>query len=151
VFIPNGPEGGNDGNNDGGYMTEFSTPPIRIGDELIYYYGCSSWGKNHPDNIRISGGGIFRARLRPDGFVSADAGTLTTKLLGSSGSKLLINGIGPIEVEVLTPTGEKIASAAVMGDSLAHEVPFDVRSLPGALRLRFTLGEKAKLYSFSFK
>ena len=81
VFIPNGPEGGNHGQNDGGYMSEFSQGPLRIGDELIYYYGCSSYGKNHPRDVRISGGGIFRARLRLDGFVSIDGGTLTTRPL----------------------------------------------------------------------
>jgi hypothetical protein len=156
VFIPNGPEGGNDGKNDGGYMTEFSTPPIRIGDELIYYYGCSSWGKNHPDNIRISGGGIFRARLRPDGFVSVDSGTLTTKPLAFSGSKLLINSVGPIQVEVVAPSGQATASATIAGDSLAHEIQFDGKTLKdlaggGAPRLRFTIGQQAKLYSFSIK
>ena len=63
VFIPNGPEGGNDGLNDGGYMTDISTGPLRIGDELMFYYGSSSYGKNHPQGIRVSGGGIFRARF----------------------------------------------------------------------------------------
>ncbi|MCH8978773.1 MAG: adenylosuccinate synthetase, partial [Armatimonadetes bacterium] len=49
VFIANGKEGGNNGQNDGGYMTDFSQGPIRIGDELVFYYGCTSYGKNHPD------------------------------------------------------------------------------------------------------
>ena len=44
-------------------MAEFSNPPLRIGDELIYYYGCSSWGKNQPRPYRVSGGGIFRRPL----------------------------------------------------------------------------------------
>jgi hypothetical protein len=44
VFIPNGKEGDCGARNDGGYMSEFSNAPIRIGDELIYYYGSSSWG-----------------------------------------------------------------------------------------------------------
>jgi hypothetical protein len=43
--------GGNAGKNDGGYLTEFSQGPLRIGDELIYYYGCSSYGKNHAQNV----------------------------------------------------------------------------------------------------
>src|SRR6185436_6878817 len=85
VFIPNGKEGGNGGRNDGGYMTEFSNPPLRIGDELIYYYGSSSWGKNQPRPYRVSGGGIFRARLRPDGFVSVDGGSLITRPLAFEG------------------------------------------------------------------
>ena len=65
VFIPNGKEGGNDACNDGGYMTEFSNAPLRMGDELIYYYGSSSWGKNHPRPYRVSGGGIFRRDCGP--------------------------------------------------------------------------------------
>ena len=58
VFVPNGPEGGNGGRNDGGYLTEFSQGPLRIGDELIYYYGASSYGKNNPGNLRVGGGEI---------------------------------------------------------------------------------------------
>src|SRR5262245_11826012 len=102
VFIPNGQEGGSGGRNDGGYMTEFSNPPLRIGDELIYYYGSSSWGKNHPRPYRVSGGGIFRARLRPDGFVSVDGGSLVTRRLKFDGQDLVVNGIGPIEVDGVT-------------------------------------------------
>jgi len=45
VFIPNGKEGDCEARNDGGYMSEFQQCAIRIGDELIYYYGSSSWGK----------------------------------------------------------------------------------------------------------
>ena len=48
VFIPNGAEGGNGGANDGGYISEFSQGPLRVGDELIYYYSASSYGKNAP-------------------------------------------------------------------------------------------------------
>ena len=101
VFISNGKEGGNDAQNDGGYLTEFSSPPLRFGDELIYYYGSSSWGKNHPRTYRVSGGGIFRARLRPDGFVSVDGGSLITRRLEFDGGDLFVNGIGPITVEVV--------------------------------------------------
>jgi len=28
-------------------MTEFSNAPLRIGDELIYYYGSSSWERTN--------------------------------------------------------------------------------------------------------
>ena len=59
VFVANGPEGGNDGRNDGGYVTEFSNPPLRIGDELIFYYGASSWGKNHPPEYVLPGEVFF--------------------------------------------------------------------------------------------
>ncbi len=153
VFIPNGIEGGNEGLNDGGYMTEFSQGPLKIGDELIFYYGSSSYGKNHPNDIRISGGGIFRARLRIDGFVSVDAGILTTKLLTFTGKNLSLNAIGPITVDVLKSGGKIIASATVSGDALKHDVLFDGQILEeivddSKIQLRFHMGAGAKLYSF---
>ncbi|MSR58613.1 MAG: hypothetical protein EXS05_13330 [Planctomycetaceae bacterium] len=158
VFIPNGPEGGNDAHNDGGYMTEFSNAPLRIGDELIYYYGSSSRGKNQPRPFRVSGGGIFRARLRPDGFVSVDRGTLVTRRMKFDGRELSINGTGPIKVEVVTPSENRfttIAEATIVGDSLSHQVVFDgKRSLrdvasDGVAQLRFTVGAGGALYSFT--
>jgi hypothetical protein len=154
VFIPNGKEGGHEARNDGGYMTEFSNAPLRIGDELIYYYGASSWGKSHPRPYRVSGGGVFRARLRPDGFVSIRGGALTTRPLATEGRCLFLNGLGPIDVEALRWSGEPLGSARVEGDSLRHRVRFggrDLRELApdGAARLRFTVGGGASLYSFT--
>jgi hypothetical protein len=154
IFIANGREGGNNGRNDGGYMTDFSQGPLRIGDELIFYYGCSSWGKNHPPGKRVTGGGIFRARLRPDGFVSVDRGSITTKPLEVRGENLLVNAVGPIAIELLDPAGAIIASANVDGDSLRHAVKFNgspIRAFAakGPLRLRFQIGPGGRLYSFS--
>lgn len=158
VFLPNGPEGGNDARNDGGYMTEFSQAPLRIGDELIYYYGSSSWGKSHSRPFRVSGGGIFRARLRPDGFVSVDSGTLITRRMKFDGRELSINAVGPIQVEVVAPSDGgliSIAAATIDGDSLSHRVVFDgQRSLrdaaaDGVAQLRFTVGAGGALYSFT--
>lgn len=40
-FIPNEPLG----TIGGGYHSEFSNPPIRMGDELWFYYGSSQFGK----------------------------------------------------------------------------------------------------------
>lgn len=154
VFIPNGAEGGNKGRNDGGYMTEFSNPPLRIGDELIYYYGASSWGKNRPATVRVTGGGVFRARLRPDGFVSVNAGTLTTRPLRLGGEKMFVNGVGPIAVDLLDEQGALLATAAVEGDSLQHQVAFDGAKLADLasqgrpVRLRFTVTGGGRLYSF---
>jgi hypothetical protein len=154
VFLPNGEHGGNNGQNDGGYMTEFSNAPLRIGDELIYYYGSSSWGKTAPSGLRVSGGGIFRARIRPDGFVSVDGGSLTTKPLSFVGDQLLVNGIGPIEVEAIGTQGDVLGKATVDGDSLKHKVAFDGKSLrgvapQGVAALRFTVPEGGRLYSFT--
>jgi hypothetical protein len=156
VWVPNGKEGGNDARNDGGYMTEFTNAPIRIGDELIYYYGSSSWGKNHPRPYRVSGGGIFRARIRPDGFVSVDGGTLLTRPLGFDGNELFVNGVGPIEIEALRVTGESLGKASVSGDSLRHKVRFDGKSLrelaaDGSARLRFSVSNSGRLYSFTIE
>lgn len=156
VFIPNGPEGGNGGQNDGGYITEVSNAPLLIGDELIYYYGCSSYGKNHPNETRVSGGGIFRARLRPDGFVSVDAGTLTTRLIECAGDNLFVNGIGPVSVELLDRASQALGSAVISGDSLRHKVLFAGKSWrevapQGVASLRFTVQESGRLYSFAVR
>ncbi len=156
VWVPNGVEGGNDGKNDGGYMTEFSQGPLRIGNELIYYYGSSSWGKNHARGVRVSGGGIFRARIRPDGYVAVDGGSVTTKpLVCEGGGVLFINGVGPIEVDVIQG-GKPVAQATVEGDALAHEVSFDTVTLADVIKgkpyqLRFTVPTGGQLFSFTIR
>jgi len=156
VFIPNGKEGGNNGLNDGGYISEFSQGPLRVGDELIYYYSSSSWGKAHAKKV-IRGGGIFRSRLRIDGFVSVDWGTLTTKPLSFTGKDLTVNGIGPITVRVIDMSGNPLAAATIAdGDALAHVVKFQGRSLldlvpDGIVRLQFEVAPAGKLYSFTVR
>jgi hypothetical protein len=156
VWLPNGAEGGNSGKNDGGYMTEFSQGPLRIGDELIYYYGCSSFGKNHARGKRVTGGGIFRARLRPDGFVSVDGGTLTTRPLAFEGKELELNAVGPVSVEIVDGGGKVIGAAKVAGDSLRHRVRFGAKSLraaagSGPTRLRFTVPDGGRLFSYTIR
>lgn len=153
VFIPNGVEGGNDGRNDGGYLSEFSQGPLHVGDELIYYYSASSYGKNATKGRKLTGGGIFRARLRRDGFVSVDSGTLTTPLLEFEGRELLLNANGPIKVTVLEDSGKTLASALMTGNSVRQAVRFDGQSLrqmapQGQCRLRFEVHPPAQLYSF---
>jgi hypothetical protein len=155
VWLPNGKEGGNNGKNDGGYVTLFSQGPIRVGDELIYYYGSSSWGKNHAksEGVRVSGGGIFRARIRPDGFVSVDAGTLTTKPLLFQGQDLFVNSVGNVKVELLDDNDKTVGEASINGDSLQHRVTFSGKSLreslhKGSGRLKFTVGQGGQLFSF---
>ncbi|MDM8005164.1 MAG: hypothetical protein QUV05_03300 [Phycisphaerae bacterium] len=156
VFIPNGPQGGNNGRNDGGYMSEFSQGPLRIGDELIYYYSSSSWGKNAPSDKRIFGGGIFRARLRVDGFVSVVGGTLTTKPLAITGRDLFVNAVGPVSVSVLAGDGKVLGETSIVGDSLRHQVRFGGRTLADLaggrpVRLRFTVAPPGHLYSFTVR
>jgi hypothetical protein len=155
VWLPNGLEGGSQGRNDGGYMTEFSQGPLRLGDELVFYYGASSWGKNHARGKRVTGGGLFRARLRPEGFVSVDAGTLTTRPLAFPGRDLEVNAVGPVTVEVLDAGGRSLGTARLQGDSLRHPVRFAGKSLRDAAggtgRLRFTVADGGKLYAFRAK
>lgn len=64
VWIPNGEKGGNGGRADGSYVTEFSHEPLRLGDELVHYYGCSSLGKS-PDGFVSVDSAICRRRSRP--------------------------------------------------------------------------------------
>ena len=156
VFIPNGAEGGNEGRNDGGYISEFSQGPLRIGDELIYYYSASSYGKNAPGDRRLHGGGIFRARMRRDGFVSVDGGVLTTPLFEFKGRELMVNAVGPVKVELLDESGQPQASTMVKGDSVRQPVRFVDKSLRqvapgGRCRLRFEVQPPGQLYSFTVK
>jgi len=154
VFLPNGKEGAQRGNNDGGYMSDFSQGPLRIGDELVFYYSSSSWGKNHQKPQRLSGGGIFRARLRMDGFVSVDNGIATTRPLARKGGKdLFINAVGPVKVEALDATEKVLGLVNIQGDSIKHAVKFGGESFgqiagESNLRLRFTVERPGKLYSF---
>lgn len=156
VFLANGPEGGHGGRNDGGYLTQFSQGPLRIGEELVFYYGCSSFGKNHPPRRRISGGGIFRARLRIDGFVSLDAGRLTTPPLRLEGEELFLNAVGPVSVDVLDASELLLESSRVAGDSLRHRVRFQGASLGKVaagrtIRLRLEVSRGGRLYSFTVR
>jgi len=154
VFLANGPEGGHQAQNDGGYVCEFSQGPLRIGDELIYYYSATSYGKRSAPDRRITGGGIFRARLRVDGFVSVDWGTLTTHPLEFAGDQLQVNSSGGLTVEILDAAGKILGRAAVAGDSIRHPVDFNGKSLRelaarSPVRLRFTVPPEARLYSFT--
>jgi hypothetical protein len=156
VFVANGTEAGNRGRNDGGYITEFNNPPLRIGDELIYYYGCSSFGKNWARGVRVTGGGIFRARLRPDGYVSVDAGTLVTPPLRIAANDLFVNSTGPVRVTVLDSTDHEIATARLQDDGLAQLVRFSGASLKslatqGIVRLSFAVDPGARLYAFTVR
>ncbi|QGQ94337.1 hypothetical protein EHS13_05155 [Paenibacillus psychroresistens] len=88
-FIDNAPLG----TIGGGYHSDFSNPPIRMGGELWFYYGSSQFGKNVRPNI----GGICLAKLRLDGFASIEGGyatgSLITRPLDFCGKQLTINGL----------------------------------------------------------
>jgi hypothetical protein len=121
---------------------------------LIYYYSATSFGKRSSPETRITGGGIFRARLRVDGFVSVDWGSLTTRPLAFDGDRLQVNSLGPLTAGALDPAGQVLARSEIAGDSLRHDVRFGEKSLrqvAGAvlIRLRFTVPPESRLYSFS--
>lgn len=155
VFLPNGIEGGNEGRNDGGYVTTFQNAPLRLGDELIYYYASSSFGKNH-SAPGIRGGGIFRSRLRVDGFVSVDSGALVTVPLTTSGTDLFVNHAGKVSV-VLLGQGERVLSSVnLSGDSPLNRVDFGAARLGDlvkgeAFKLKFVVPTGSRLYSFQFR
>ncbi len=156
VFLPNGTEGGNEGRNDGGYITTFQNGPLRIGNELIYYYASSSFGKNHPVPTMLRGGGIFRSRLRVDGFVSVDSGILVTVPLTTPGQDLFLNHVGEVSVAVLDENEKVLANAQVTGDSILHRVAFSAEHLAdlvkaGPFKLRFSVPAGSQLYSFQFR
>ena len=123
IFLSNGKEGDHNGLNDGGYLTEFTNAPLIINNELIFYYGNSSYGKNHPDGVRMTGGGIFRARLKRDGFVSVDNGSLTTHPFNLPGNDLYINHCGEIQVNVLNQSGKLIASSIITSNDSSMDTP----------------------------
>lgn len=156
VFLRNGVEGGNEGRNDGGYVTTFQNGPLRIGDELIYYYASSSFGKNHPVPRMLQGGGIFRSRLRVDGFVSVDSGTLVTVPLTTAGKDLFVNHAGEVSIVLLDKKENVLASAKAKGDSILTRVEFSTGNLGDlakkeAFKLQFSVPRGSKLYSFQFR
>jgi hypothetical protein len=137
-FLPNSPEG----TGDGGYMTEFSQGPLAVGDRLAYYYGASAWGKNHPVGQRVTGGGIFRAWLRRDGFAAVTDGTLRTRPLALPPGVLTVNSQGPVRIKV-----GKNLPVSVRGDSVARKVA----QVSGTTTLRFEVPAGSRLYSFTVR
>lgn len=156
VFLPNGVEGGNEARNDGGYVTTFQNGPLRLGGELIYYYASSSFGKNHPAPRMLQGGGIFRARLRVDGFVSVDSGTVVTVPLTTAGQDLFLNHAGEVSVVLLDKNDRELSSANVKGDSVLDRVEFSAGRLrdlvkKDAFKLKLSVPPGSALYSFQFR
>jgi hypothetical protein len=147
--------------------------PIVMGDEIwIYYAGTNLDRTGQVDPSAPSGqrlGGIGRAVLRLDGFVSADApyegGELTTPLLRFAGDRLELNldtsAGGGARVELLDEQGTPIpglsgdAAPWLVGNSVRFPVAWtgdgDLSSWAGKpIRLRFLLRD-CKLYAFQFR
>ena len=87
-FLRLGPPGAADSK-----MTYAFTQPVPVGDELWLYYGGFRYGIS--DKVALKRGAYFRARLRLDGFISADApyegGELVTVPLRVGGEQLTLN------------------------------------------------------------
>jgi hypothetical protein len=150
---------------------------IPVDDELWFYFGAAP--TTHGASGRMTDGGIGRAVLRADGFISADAdytgGELITRPLVFTGRKLLLNAAtgagGSVQVEIQNPAGKPIPGFAleeadeINGNSLRFlarwraplkqkmrgpEGDPNVSPLAGRpIRLRFVMRD-AKLYSFQF-
>ena len=125
-------------------------------------------GDTHWDELKTRQSGIFRATLRRDGFVSADAGygggEFTTPPLQFGGARLELNcdgGAGGwLKVEIQDPDGQPLPgysladAVAVVGNSTCKPVKWtnqgSVEKLLGqSVRLRFVMRD-VKLYAFQF-
>jgi hypothetical protein len=160
-FLRLGPEGAADSR-----MIYAFTRPIEVGNEVWVYYGGFRYGIS--EKVALKRGAYFRARLRLDGFVSADApysgGELITMPISFQGSHLVLNadtsGGGAIRVEMQGRDGRTIEgydlerADEINGNAIRLRVAWqgqaDVRPLAGqAIRLRFVM-HNCKLYSFQF-
>ncbi len=145
---------------------------VPVGDELwLYYSGTARFHADMPESEeRALGrkGGIFRASLRRDGFVSADAGygggELRTPLITFSGDRLELNcdgGAGGwLQVELQEADGGPVEGFSladadtVRGNGLGKTVTWKGHSYVGELAgrpLRMRVVMRAmKLYAFQF-
>ena len=157
-------------------MVWAATPgPIRMGDELWFYFGggnANHFGYTDPAAKGKQRGGVGRAVMRLDGFVSADAGfdggQVITKPVVFAGKRLVLNldtsAGGSVLVELQDKDGRPIDGYAagqalpVIGNSVSLPVTWgdvnhpsgDVNRLAGKpIRVRFIMRD-CKLYAFQF-
>ena len=147
----------------------FANPwPIPVGDEIwLYYAGIGSDHRRKGPSPSLTG--LFRARIRRDGFVCARAGhqggQFTTPPVRFSGRRLELNVDGSaggwLRVEILTPEGRPVRSYGlnqcdtVRGNSVRKVVTWneqdDVSRLANKpIRLRFVM-RSMDLFAFQFK
>lgn len=152
------PVGRRDVDWDFGFHSPSSGPPVRVGDELWFYYSGRAY--RHPvdgQGREPNKGAIGLAKLRLDGFVSMDAaaaeGTLTTVLFRFSDAGLYINADaanGQLRVEVLDESGTVIQTSASLTADAVRWRAADLTKFKGrVIRLKFHL-RNAALYSFGF-
>ncbi|MBN2566442.1 MAG: hypothetical protein JXB46_12105, partial [Candidatus Eisenbacteria bacterium] len=97
---------------DHGNNSPSTDPPLRMGDELWFYYS----GRSTTHNEMPNRGAIGLGTLRLDGFVSmragSESGSLTTKLCTAAGRSLYVNANaseGSLRAEIRDEAGETIA------------------------------------------
>jgi hypothetical protein len=159
------------------YMVSVSSPPIAVGDELYVFHGGASnhhdwWISGLKENLEVPEArdldevryGLGVAKMRKDGFVSIDAGSvregvIITRALRSDGAQLVLNAAcgegGYIEVEA-TDDDENVFKGCARvdcntfsGDSTHAVITWKKQNtIPhtGRLRLRFFM-RNASLYS----
>lgn len=143
---------------------------VRRGDEILQYY--AGYWHSHGEYVGFrevkNMGGIYLAKQRLDGFISADAeytgGTLTTPALRFAGDRLELNvntsAMGEVRVEILGEDGRALEGFSaeqcdpIHGNFIRRTVTWqgneDVSALAGkALKLRFVM-RACKLYAFQF-
>lgn len=137
-----------------------SGQPIRVGNELLFYYNAHR--STHYTENGNRHGAIGLAKLRLDGFVSMHAdgeGFLMTKPFTHDGQTLRVNADaqgGELRVEILDEKGrprDGWVSAPVNTDDVEHTITWpdglDLQQLQGQpVRLKFHLRD-THLYSFS--
>ena len=156
---------------DWGNQSMISVPPVRVGDELWFYYS----GRNVDHHFRDPGGRqvnmmqdkwgrIGLGTLRVDGFVSAGAGrrggVLETKTLVLQHRRLRLNADargGELRVALTDPEGKPLPGFSAQDclpltrDGVRQQVRFRNRkALPGTnvpVRVAFHLRD-ARLYAF---
>ncbi len=151
--------------------------PVRMGDEIWFYYAGTNVDRTQrpaedrvdpyaPDGERL--GGISRAIMRLDGFVSVDApyegGELVTPPIRFEGNALELNldtaGGGSVLVEILDENGEPIPgytlddATPLIGNMVRFPVRWGEQRYVGTLagqvvQLRFVMRD-CKLYAFQF-
>jgi hypothetical protein len=156
-FIPLGPVGSWDRFN----TSVANNPPIRVDDELRFYFGGRTY-RHSPyqgDDKGASGGGIGFGTIALERFVSLDApssgGTVETVPVLLPGGELHLNAVsrfGEIVVELLDSASQDVVaqSLPVSEDSLDVAVIWEEGSAFDATRpitIRFTL-KNAGLFGF---
>jgi len=129
----------------GSGFLNFAEAPVRVGDELWFFYSGLDHSQQHPVYTLNHGwkfkqgelqGGISAAALRLDGFASLDAdrqgGEVTTRALPFNGERILVNAVSyhGLAVEILDETGNVIPGfglddcVPIKGDSVCHALRF---------------------------